>query len=166
MGEMAVTWVVSCDFWGLSDSNDAALSVVAARDANSSTRESTPSSVDPREGAIRRWCITARFGLSGQDPQPKWQIADCNAILTYFTSAGGQRCGLSSACARDKAGDYHVVSWCTGGSARATRASVASGILEEPCDDADWCAQGLCCGRCTASDRIPERIILDQLERV
>ena len=47
-----------CDFWGLSGSHDAALSVVAARDANSSTGESTPSSVDLRKAEIRRPCIT------------------------------------------------------------------------------------------------------------
>ena len=50
---------VSCDFWGLSDSNDAALSVVSVQDRVFDTHKSTPMFVDPREGETRRPCITA-----------------------------------------------------------------------------------------------------------
>ena len=56
-----VTWVVSCDFWGLSGSHDAALSVNFGHDSIVTTGNPTPKSVDPRKGEIRRPCITANF---------------------------------------------------------------------------------------------------------
>ena len=65
---MAVTWIVSCDFWGLSGSHDAALSVVSEQDPILVTHNPTPSSVDPREGEIRRpCCITANFATTRKD---------------------------------------------------------------------------------------------------
>ena len=44
---------VSCDFWGLSGSHDAALSVVRGHDSILTTGNPTPKSVDPSEGEIR-----------------------------------------------------------------------------------------------------------------
>ena len=41
------------DFWGLSGSNDAVLSVLGAIRLPDGTGKPTPSSVDPREGEIR-----------------------------------------------------------------------------------------------------------------